>query len=74
MGSYNRLVGLDEGVDTAWAQVETDYQRRADLVPNLVETVKGAADFEKSTLVELTEAPRWRNEQQDGCSPKRSGS
>ena len=49
-GTYNRLVGLGQGVDAQWAQVENVYQRRADLVPNLVATVKGAADFEKSTL------------------------
>jgi LemA protein len=55
-GSYNRLVGLSQGVDSKWAQVENDYQRRADLIPNLVQTVKGAADFEKSTLTEITEA------------------
>lgn len=55
-GVYNRLVGLNEGVDSAWAQVENVYQRRADLIPNLVETVKGAADFEQSTFREVTEA------------------
>ena len=56
VGSYNRLVKLSQGVDAAWAQVENVYQRRADLVPNLVETVKGAAGFEKSTLTQVTEA------------------
>ena len=55
-GSYNRLVGLEEGVDAAWGQVENVYQRRADLVPNLVATVKGAADFEKSTLQAVVDA------------------
>src|SRR5437016_157869 len=55
-GSYNRLVGLSQGVEKQWAQVENVYQRRADLVPNLVATVSGAANFEKSTLVEITEA------------------
>jgi len=49
-GTYNRLVALGQEVDKQWAQVENVYQRRADLVPNLVATVKGAADFEKSTL------------------------
>ena len=47
VGGYNKLVGLDQAVDGQWAQVENAYQRRADLVPNLVETVKGAAKFEK---------------------------
>ena len=47
---YNRIQGSDEAVKAAWAEVANQYQRRADLVPNLVNTVKGAADFEKSTL------------------------
>src|SRR5579872_2634039 len=55
-GSYNRLVRLSQGVDTQWAQVQNVYQRRADLVPNLVATVSGAANFEKSTLTEITAA------------------
>ncbi|HXE41781.1 MAG TPA: LemA family protein, partial [Candidatus Baltobacteraceae bacterium] len=55
-GSYNRLVKLSQNVDSKWAQVQNDYQRRADLVPNLVSTVSGAANFEKSTLTEITEA------------------
>jgi LemA protein len=55
-GGYNRLVAQSQAVDGKWAQVQNDYQRRADLVPNLVETVKGAANFEKSTLVDITEA------------------
>jgi LemA protein len=55
-GSYNRLVRLQQGVDTQWAQVQNVYQRRADLVPNLVATVSGAANFEKSTLTQVTEA------------------
>jgi LemA protein len=54
--SYNALVGKDEAVNTAWAQVENVYQRRADLIPNLVETVRGAADFERSTLESVIEA------------------
>ena len=53
---YNGLVGLRETVNKAWANVETSYQRRADLIPNLVNTVKGAADFEKSTLEAVTNA------------------
>jgi LemA protein len=52
----NRLVQLSEAVDSQWSQVENVYQRRADLVPNLVATVQGAADFEKSTLTAVTEA------------------
>lgn len=55
-GSYNRLVKLSQGVDAQWAQVQNVYQRRADLIPNLVSTVSGAANFEKSTLTEITEA------------------
>jgi len=54
--SYNRLVGLQEGVETAWGEVENQYQRRADLVPNLVATVKGAAEFEQETFTRVTEA------------------
>ena len=56
VGSYNKLVQLSQGVDAQWAQVENAYQRRADLVPNLVETVKGAAKFEQGTMVAVTEA------------------
>jgi len=56
IGSYNSLVGLDQKVLSQWAQVENVYQRRADLVPNLVETVKGAAAFEKDTFTAVTEA------------------
>src|SRR5579872_1662756 len=55
-GSYNRLVRLSQGVNTQWAQVENNYQRRADLIPNLVSTVQGAANFEKSTLEDVTRA------------------
>jgi len=55
-GGYNRLVKLSQGVDAQWAQVQNVYQRRADLIPNLVATVSGAANFEKSTLTEVTEA------------------
>ncbi|EEF62134.1 LemA family protein [Pedosphaera parvula] len=55
-GGYNRLNTLNQGVNRSWAQVQNDYQRRADLVPNLVNTVAGAANFEKSTLVEITQA------------------
>src|SRR5215475_2016330 len=55
-GSYNRLVRLQQTVDQSWAQVQNVYQRRADLIPNLVNTVSGAANFEKSTLTEVTNA------------------
>lgn len=53
---YNGMVQLDEQVQSQWAQVQNVYQRRADLVPNLVNTVKGAANFERSTLVSVMEA------------------
>lgn len=55
-GMYNGLVTAEEGVNAQWANVENSYQRRADLIPNLVNTVKGYADFEKSTLTEVIEA------------------
>ena len=54
--TYNALVRLDQSTQAQWSQVENVYQRRADLVPNLVETVKGAANFERDTLVAVTEA------------------
>jgi LemA protein len=54
--TYNSLVRYDQTAQTQWAQVENQYQRRADLVPNLVGTVKGAANFEQSTLTAVTEA------------------
>jgi LemA protein len=56
VGSYNGLIGSSQAVDASWAQVQNVYQRRADLVPNLVQTVQGAANFEKSTIVQVTEA------------------
>jgi LemA protein len=56
VGSYNHLVGLKQSVDSQWAQVENEYQRRDSLIGNLVNTVQGAADFEKSTLVAITQA------------------
>src|SRR5262245_26590437 len=55
-GKYNELVGLQQKVDAQWAQVQNVYQRRADLIPNLVNTVSGAANFEKSTLEAVTNA------------------
>jgi LemA protein len=54
--SYNRLVTLDQNANKKWADVQSVYQRRADLIPNLVNTVQGAANFEKSTLTEVTNA------------------
>jgi len=56
VGSYNGIVGSSQAVDASWAQVQNVYQRRADLIPNLVQTVQGAANFEKSTIVQVTEA------------------
>jgi LemA protein len=54
--NYNKLVSLKQGVDSKWAEVENQYERRADLIPNLVQTVSGAANFEKSTLIAVTDA------------------
>ncbi len=54
--SYNSLVGKQENVGLAWGNVESDYQRRADLIPNLVNTVKGYANFEQQTLTQVIEA------------------
>lgn len=56
VSTYNSLVTLDQAVDSQWAQVENAYQRRADLVPNLVATVKGAAEHERETFTAVTEA------------------
>ena len=56
VASYNRLVRLDQAAQAQWAQVENVYQRRADLIPNLVETVKGAAAFERETITAVTQA------------------
>jgi len=56
VSAYNSLVALDQGVQQQWGPVQNVYQRRADLVPNLVETVKGAANFEKETFTQVTEA------------------
>ena len=55
-GTYNGMVSLNEDVSTSWSQVVTDYQRRMDLIPNLVNTVKGYADFEQKTLVDVIQA------------------
>lgn len=56
MNGYNGLVKAEEEIDSVWANVESSYQRRLDLIPNLVNTVKGQADFEKSTLTQVVEA------------------
>lgn len=56
VGVYNELVTLDEQVTQAWSQVENQYQRRLDLIPNLVNTVKGVAEFERETFTAVTEA------------------
>ena len=53
IGTYNNIIALEEGVKAQWAQVENTYQRRFDLIPNLVSTVQGEANFEKSTLTEV---------------------
>lgn len=53
---YNGMVTMNEGVASQWGNVETAYQRRADLIPNFVNTVKGAADFEKTTFTQVIEA------------------
>jgi LemA protein len=56
IGAYNGIVRAEVNTDTSWGQVESVYQRRADLIPNLVETVKGIRDFEKDTFTAITEA------------------
>jgi LemA protein len=56
LGRYNKIVGLEESVTSAWAQVENTYQRRADLIPNLVSTVKGYAAHERGTLNDVVNA------------------
>lgn len=56
ISKYNKIVSLDEAVKTSWGTVQSQYQRRMDLIPNLVATVKGAANFEKETLTQVIEA------------------
>src|SRR5438045_147325 len=68
-GTYNGLVSLDQAVQAQWSQVENVYQRRADLVPNLVETVKGAAKFEKDTFTAVTQARARVGEVQGNTTP-----
>src|SRR5436189_1783217 len=69
VSSYNKLVALDQAVQAQWSQVENVYQRRADLVPNLVETVKGAAKFEKDTFTAVTQARARVGEVQGNTTP-----
>jgi LemA protein len=69
VSSYNKLVSLDQAVQAQWSQVENVYQRRADLVPNLVETVKGAAKFEKDTFTQVAQARARVGEVQGTTSP-----
>lgn len=66
VGAYNGLITAEQNKDNEWAQVETEYQRRSDAIPNLVSIAQGAADFEQSTLLEVTEArTNWLNTQAD---------
>ena len=74
VSSYNKLVGLDQAVQAQWSQVENVYQRRADLVPNLVETVKGAAKFEKDTFTAVTQARARVGEVQGNTNPSDAAS
>ncbi len=69
IGAYNGLVALDQKALSQWGQVENAYQRRADLIPNLVETVKGAAEFEKETFTQVTEARAKVGQVQLGGNP-----
>jgi LemA protein len=62
IGIYNSLIKTNENVNNKWAQVETQYQRRVDLIPNLVSTVKGYANFEQKTLTDITALrSQWQN-------------
>jgi len=67
IGTYNSLIRMNEQVNNKWAQVETQYQRRVDLIPNLVNTVKGAANFEQKTLEDITNA---RSQWQAAVNPE----
>jgi LemA protein len=69
VGIRNHIVELDQAVAAQWAQVQNDYQRRYDLIPNLVQTVQGAANFEKSTLVEVTQARARVGQVSTGAAP-----
>ena len=61
MGAYNRLVRLRNQIDNAWAQIDVQLKRRHDLIPNLVETVKGYAKHERGTLEAVIQARNWRS-------------
>ena len=54
-GTYNSFIALDQGVNNSWAKVETQYQRRVDLIPNLINTIQGSGNFEQETLTKLSE-------------------
>jgi len=69
ISAYNGLIALDQKALSQWGQVENAYQRRADLIPNLVETVKGAAAFEKDTFTAVTEARAKVGQVQLGSNP-----
>ncbi len=70
VGQYNRIVGLQEGVDSQWGNVENVYQRRADLIPNLVETVKGYAEHERETLEAVVQARAKATQVQTELTPE----
>lgn len=70
VGQYNKVIGLQEGVDGQWANVENVYQRRADLIPNLVETVKGYAEHERETLEAVVQARAKATQVQTELTPE----
>ncbi len=70
IGQYNRVIGLQEGVDSQWGNVENVYQRRADLIPNLVETVKGYAEHERETLEAVVQARAKATQVQTELTPE----
>jgi LemA protein len=70
VGQYNKVIGLQEGVDGQWANVENVYQRRADLIPNLVETVKGYAEHERETLEAVVNARAKATQVQTELTPE----
>ncbi len=69
VGTYNSLINLNESVDEKWAQVENQYQRRADLIPNLIETVRGARDFEAETQAEIARLRTQATQIKDNLNP-----